>query len=96
MPYVDGCDLGRIIHDRKAHAAGRTGKPRHVWSALADQEYLEKMLPVLDQLVDAVALLHEDRTRFPPGSVEFDSALLMRGIEHEWHGQEPLRAGAEC
>ena len=32
---------------------------------------------------------------FPAGSVEFDSALLMRGIDHEWHGREPLCAGAE-
>jgi hypothetical protein len=34
----------------------------------------------------------EDRSRFPPGSVEFDCALLMRGIDHEWHGREPLRS----
>jgi hypothetical protein len=34
----------------------------------------------------------EDRTLFPAGSVEFDCALLMRGIDHEWHGREPLRA----
>jgi hypothetical protein len=26
-----------------------------------------------------------DSSRFPPGSVEFDSALLMRGLDHEWH-----------
>jgi hypothetical protein len=32
----------------------------------------------------------EDTARFPPGTVRFDSALLMRGIEHEWHGREPL------
>ena len=27
---------------------------------------------------------------FPRGSVRFDSALLMRDIEHEWHAREPL------
>lgn len=27
---------------------------------------------------------------FPKGSVQFDCALLMRGIEHEWHAREPL------
>jgi hypothetical protein len=27
---------------------------------------------------------------FPAGSVELDCALLMRGIDHEWHGREPL------
>jgi hypothetical protein len=26
-----------------------------------------------------------DPRRFPPGTVELDSALLMRGIAHEWH-----------
>lgn len=26
-----------------------------------------------------------DSRLFPPGSVEFDCALVMRGIEHEWH-----------
>ncbi len=37
----------------------------------------------------------EDRAMFPAGSVEFDCALLMRGIDHEWHSKEPLCAGAE-
>ena len=34
----------------------------------------------------------DDRDRFPAGSVEFDCALLMRGIDHEWHGRESLHA----
>jgi hypothetical protein len=37
----------------------------------------------------------EDRALFPPGSVELDCALLMRGIDHEWHGRERLCAGWE-
>lgn len=32
----------------------------------------------------------DDTDLFPPGSVEFDCALLMRKIDHEWHGREPL------
>lgn len=32
----------------------------------------------------------EDESLFPQGSIEFDCALLMRGIEHEWHGQADL------
>lgn len=28
---------------------------------------------------------------FPKGFAEFDCALLMRGIEHEWHGRESLK-----
>ncbi len=27
---------------------------------------------------------------FPPGSIAFDCALSMRGVEHERHGQEEL------
>lgn len=27
---------------------------------------------------------------FPPASIEFDCALLMRGIEHQWHEREDL------
>ena len=35
----------------------------------------------------------EDRALFPAGSVTFDSALLMRGIDHEWHGRGALCSG---
>jgi hypothetical protein len=31
-----------------------------------------------------------DVSLFPQGSIEFDSALLMRGIKHEWHGKPDL------
>ena len=32
----------------------------------------------------------DDRAVFPAGSIEFDCALLMRGIEHEWHSEADL------
>jgi hypothetical protein len=32
----------------------------------------------------------EDSGAFPPGSVEFDCAILMRGIRHEWRAQQDL------
>lgn len=32
----------------------------------------------------------EDRSLFPLGSVEFDSALIMRNVEHEWRRSNPL------
>ncbi len=32
----------------------------------------------------------EDMNLFPVGSLEFDCALVMRGIEHEWHARESL------
>jgi hypothetical protein len=34
--------------------------------------------------------LFDDKSLFPPGSIEFDCGLLMRGIEHEWHGRDDL------
>ena len=36
----------------------------------------------------------EDRALFPPGSIEFDSALLMQRIDHEWRGREDLCCGS--
>lgn len=36
----------------------------------------------------------DDRALFPAGSIEFDCALLMRGIEHEWHGKSDLCCAA--
>ena len=32
----------------------------------------------------------EDKSLFPLGSVEFDSALVMKGIDHEWHARAPI------
>lgn len=32
----------------------------------------------------------DDRVRFPANSIQFDCALLMRKIEHEWHRREEL------
>jgi Uncharacterized conserved protein (COG2071) len=37
----------------------------------------------------------EDATLFPKGGIEFDCALLMRGIEHEWHGRPDLCCAAD-
>ncbi|MGY8767865.1 MAG: DUF2071 domain-containing protein [Pirellulales bacterium] len=37
----------------------------------------------------------EDLSRFPKGSVEFDCALLMRNISHEWHGHPDLCCDSE-
>ena len=31
-----------------------------------------------------------DQSRFPTGAVSFDHGLIMRNIEHEWHGTDDL------
>jgi len=42
------------------------------------------------EIEDAHTSFFSDRTRFPEGSVELDCALVMRGIEHEWHSRPDL------
>jgi hypothetical protein len=37
----------------------------------------------------------EDPRLFPKGSADFDSAFLMRGIAHEWHGRGRLLCANE-
>ena len=37
----------------------------------------------------------DDRMQFPADSIEFDCALLMRGIEHEWRSLPRLRSVEE-
>jgi hypothetical protein len=57
-----------------------------------DAVYLDALdwrVSVLDIEV-ARSTFFEDRSLFPEGSVELDSALIMRNIEHEWRRAEPL------
>jgi Uncharacterized conserved protein (COG2071) len=34
---------------------------------------------------DVAAAYYDDAARFPPGSIAFDHALVMRAVPHEWH-----------
>jgi len=42
------------------------------------------------EVVAAQSSFFNNQQRFPTGSVELDCALLMRGIEHEWHSRPDL------
>ena len=42
------------------------------------------------QVTSLESSFFDDRDVFPPGTAVFDNALLMRGIEHEWHSRESL------
>ncbi len=42
------------------------------------------------QVTSVESSFFDDRDVFPPCTVEFDNALLMRGIEHEWQSRESL------
>lgn len=40
---------------------------------------------------EAFSSFFADGSRFPVGTAQFDHALLMRGIAHEWHAAPPLK-----
>ncbi len=61
MPLIDGANLGWIIRDRRAVRQGRPVPEVHPWAALGDRAYLDQVLPLLDQLVDAVNVIHQAR-----------------------------------
>jgi len=42
------------------------------------------------EVENAFSSYFSDPSKFPPGSVSFDCALLMRNIEHEWHDAPDL------
>jgi hypothetical protein len=42
------------------------------------------------EVEDAHTSFFLDRTRFAEGTVELDCALLMRGIDREWHSRPDL------
>jgi hypothetical protein len=43
------------------------------------------------QVEEVYSSYFADEARFPPGSVAFDCALLMRDLAHEWHAAADLR-----
>jgi hypothetical protein len=67
------------------------------YSATADPSRFQGLeLRCLNWQVEPLAVdevrssFFEEESLFPKSSIEFDSALLMRGIEHEWHGRSDL------
>jgi hypothetical protein len=48
------------------------------------------------EVAEARSNYFDDGAMFPKGSIEFDSALLMRGIEHEWHAKADLCCGTNA
>jgi uncharacterized protein YqjF (DUF2071 family) len=47
------------------------------------------------EVADVYSSYFADEARFPKGSVEFDCALIMRDIAHEWHSAADLFVGEE-
>jgi hypothetical protein len=55
----------------------------HGYDGLRLHTYQWQVRPLNVQRVESS--FFEDTTRFPAGSIQFDNALLMTNIEHEWH-----------
>jgi serine/threonine protein kinase len=58
LPLIDGSNLRDIIRDRSDYRNGTRTKGLHPWAYLNDQEYLQQVLPVLDQMIDSVTAIH--------------------------------------
>ena len=57
------------------------------------QSFGWRMEPLFVERVES-SFFHNTEV-FPPGAAEFDSALLMRGIQHEWHARGRMLCGNE-
>ena len=63
MPFIEGADLDRILEDRSAALAGRAqNRTPHPWASLPHDEFLDRLILVLDKLVGVIAVLHESDT----------------------------------
>ena len=67
------------------------------YSARCDSEILDGLrLETSNWRVQALKVSHisssvfDDAAKFPPGSIAFDHALLMRDIPHQWHAAKRL------
>jgi formylglycine-generating enzyme required for sulfatase activity len=59
MPLIDGTNLARVIRDRQLVREGNPPLEPHPLALGGDQAYLDRILPLLDQMVDAVAVIHK-------------------------------------
>ena len=92
---------GRLLHDPRRDLQSIFAKRHRRRAGVRFHARDDAVVPAKPQNAgdDANRLvgIFEDRALFPPGSVEFDCALLMRGIEHEWQGRgQLLGGGARC
>jgi hypothetical protein len=95
---TDGLQEGSVFRDLKTASSfferGALGysdtSEAHRFDALELRARNWSVSPLIVDRVVSSFFANEDR--FPTGSIEFDNALLMRNIDHEWHAHESLRA----
>lgn len=78
-------------------ALGATG-----YSATREEGHFHGMeLRCLQWTIEALSIerarsaFYDDRSIFPEGTIELDSALVMRNIPHEWHSRPDLYASGD-
>lgn len=76
--------------ERGAIGYSATGRPG-CFECLELKSFAWRVEPLDVQRVESS--FFADERRFPAGSTRFDSALLMRGIRHEWVAHDALQAG---
>lgn len=90
--WVSGSVFESLAEASAFFAAGSLG-----YSPAGDQRRFQGMeLACRDwrveplEVQDVRSSLFDDPSLFPKDSAQFDCALLMRGIEHQWHGRDDL------
>jgi formylglycine-generating enzyme required for sulfatase activity len=58
LPYVDGCDLNKIIAQRRRLREGKQFAHPHPQSQKGERDYAAGMLPFFDRILDALVGLH--------------------------------------
>jgi serine/threonine protein kinase/formylglycine-generating enzyme required for sulfatase activity len=76
MQLVDGHDLSRIIRDRRHVKQGEAARDTHPWAFVDDAAYLERVLPLLDQLVAAVTALHTNAEKVVHRDIKPSNVLV--------------------
>lgn len=66
-----------------------TAQPGH-YDGLELRSFIWEVQPLA--ITEAYSSFFSDPSRFPPGTIAFDNALLMRGIPHEWQRRATLCA----
>src|SRR3989442_11509198 len=89
MSVFKSLDEASRFFERGSLGYSATENPRE-FDGLELRSFDWKVRPLA---LDAVeSSFFENKEMFPHGSLEFDCALLMREIEHEWHAQDTLQS----
>jgi formylglycine-generating enzyme required for sulfatase activity len=58
LPYIDGCDLNKIISQRRQLRDGKGVSDPHSDALKSQRDFVSRMLPLFDRILDALVGLH--------------------------------------